>query len=168
MKWYEAKNVEELKKIGNLKTVKMQINKDIKKITGKNNLDSFIKMGSSSWKGQYEKIVSLKKIIDVFYNDKVDIGVQADINNSKKQDNLDCNYFKSDADKYIFCLLELSGEERMKQLKIYKSLYVNKEAAREWYKNIAKSIHPDICTSEKSAEAMAELTSIYNKMVKHE
>lgn len=41
MKWYEAKNVEDLKKIGNLKTVKMQINKDIKKITGKNkNRDS--------------------------------------------------------------------------------------------------------------------------------
>ena len=56
----------------------------------------------------------------------------------------------------------------MKQLKIYKSLYINKDAAREWYMNIAKSIHPDICNSEKSAEAMAELTSIYNKMVKHE
>ena len=106
MKWYEAKNVEDLKKIGNLKTVKMQINKDIKKITGKNNLDSFIKMGSSSWKGQYEKIVSLKKIIDVFYNDKVDIGVQADINNSKKQDNLDCNYFKYDI---ISAITEMRG-----------------------------------------------------------
>ena len=37
----------------------------------------------------------------------------------------------------------------MKQLKIYKSLYINKDAAREWYMNIAKSIHPDICNSEK-------------------
>ena len=56
----------------------------------------------------------------------------------------------------------------MKQLKIYKSLYINKDAAREWYMNIAKNIHPDICNSKRSVEAMAELTSIYNKMVKHE
>lgn len=156
MKWYEANSIEELKKIGNLRTVKMEINKDIKKLTGRKNLDGFVKMGSNSWKGQYDKIVALKKIINVF-NDN---GVQASENN--------LNYFKSEADKYIFCLLELDGEERMKQLKIYKSLYVNKNAAREWYMNIARNIHPDTCKLEKSVEAMAELTSIYNKMVKHE
>ena len=156
MKWYEAKSIEELREIGSLRTVKMEINKDIRKLTGKKNLDGFIKMGSRSWKGQYDKILALKKIINIF-NDN---SVQANENNE--------SYIKSEADKYIFCLLELSGEERMKQLKIYKSLYINKDAAREWYMNIAKSIHPDICNSEKSAEAMAELTSIYNKMVKHE
>ena len=153
MKWYEAKSIEELREIGSLRTVKMEINKDIRKLTGKKNLDGFIKMGSRSWKGQYDKILALKKIINIF-NDN---SVQANENNE--------SYFKSEADKYIFCLLELSGEERMKQLKIYKSLYINKDAAREWYMNIAKSIHPDICNSEKSAEAMAELTSIYNKMI---
>ena len=156
MKWYEANSIEELKQIGNLRTVKMEINKDIKKLTGRKKLDGFIKMGSNSWKGQYDKIVALKKIINVF-NDN---DVQSSENN--------LNYFKSQADKYIFCLLELDGEERMKQLKIYKSLYVNKNAAREWYMNIARNIHPDVCKTEKSAEAMAELTSIYNKMVNHE
>ena len=156
MKWYEAKSIEELREIGSLRTVKMEINKDIRKLTGKKNLDGFIKMGSRSWKGQYDKILALKKIINIF-NDN---SVQANENNE--------SYFKSEADKYIFCLLELSGEERMKQLKIYKSLYINKDAAREWYMNIAKNIHPDICNSKRSVEAMAELTSIYNKMVKHE
>lgn len=155
MKWYEANSIEELKEIGTLRKVKLEINKDIRKLTGKKNLDGFIKMGSNSWRGQYDKILSLKKIINVFNN-----SVQADEYNS--------SYFKSRADKYIFCLLELSGEERMKQLKIYRSLYINKDAAREWYMNIAKNIHPDICNSEKAQEAMAELTSIYNKMVKHE
>lgn len=155
MKWYEANSIEELKEIGTLRKVKIEINKDIRKLTGKKNLDGFIKMGSNSWRGQYDKILSLKKIINVFNN-----SVQANEDNS--------SYFKSRADKYIFCLLELSGEERMKQLKIYRSLYINKDAAREWYMNIAKNIHPDICNSEKAQEAMAELTSIYNKMVKHE
>ncbi|MBQ6819949.1 MAG: hypothetical protein IJO26_01465 [Clostridium sp.] len=153
MNWYEAKSVEDLKVIGNLNTVKRQINKDIKRITGKNKIDGFIKMGSNSWKGQYEKILSLKKIIKEF-------NVDEEIEHSE-----DYGYFKSKADKYIFCLLELSGEERMRQLKIYKSLYKNKNAAREWYTNIAKVIHPDRCKSNKSGEAMSELTSIYNNMV---
>ena len=161
MKWYEAKSIDDLKEIGTLRTVKIEINKDIRKLTGKKNLDGFIKMGSNSWKGQYDKILALKKIINIFEVDDVQANNDVQSNNNE-------GYFKSEADKYIFCLLELSGEERMKQLKIYKSLYINKDAAREWYMNIAKSIHPDICNSEKSAEAMAELTSIYNKMVKHE
>ena len=155
MKWYETKSVEELKSLGKLKSVKMEINKDIKRITGRKNIDNFMKMGSNSWKGLFEKINSLKKLIGEFSE-----------NNGKDIDcDLNVNYFKSEADRYIFCLLELSGEERMKQLKIYKSLYMNKNIAKEWYKEIAKSIHPDVCKCERADEAMAELTSIYNKMV---
>ena len=158
MKWYETKSVEELKELGNLKTVKMEINRDLKKITGRSKLTGFLEMGSNSWKGQYEKIQALKKVMNIFTDEKG----QA-IGNS-----LDSGYFKSEADRYIFCLLELSGEERMRQLKIYKSLYINKDAAKEWYHNIAKNIHPDTCSAEQAAAAMAELSSIYNKMVKHE
>ena len=69
MKWYEAKSIEELREIGSLRTVKMEINKDIRKLTGKKNLDGFIKMGSRSWKGQYDKILALKKIINIFEDD---------------------------------------------------------------------------------------------------
>ena len=158
MKWYEAESVEELKQIGNFRAVKMEINKDIRKITGKSKLDGFIKMGSNSWKGLYDKILSLKKINNIFEDDNG----QAYYNNSNS------DYFKSEADRYIFCLLELSGEERMKKLKIYKSLYINKEAAKEWYTNIVKSIHPDVCKCQRATEAMAELTSIYKKMIKYE
>lgn len=187
MKWYEANSVEELKKMGSFRAVKMEINNDIKSLTGKKKLDGFIKMGSNSWKGQLDKILALKKVTNIF-NENNGQSINNDeqltnnngqainkgqINNNTSNKNEEFNdnnedYFKSKADKYIYCLLELSGEQRMKQLKIYKSLYINKEAAKEWYMNIAKNIHPDICKSKKAAEAMAELRSIYNNMVNNE
>lgn len=55
MKWYEAKSPEDLKTLGTLRQVKIEINKDIKKITNIKDLSTFIKMGSNSWKGQYKK-----------------------------------------------------------------------------------------------------------------
>lgn len=36
------------------------------------------------------------------------------------------------------------------------------------YKVIVKEIHPDVCKDNGTEEAMAELTSIYNKMVYYE
>ena len=56
----------------------------------------------------------------------------------------------------------------MEKLKIYKAHYINKDLAKEWYKEIAKKIHPDVCKEDGAEEAMAELTSIYNKMVSNE
>ena len=173
MKWYEANSVEELKKMGSFRAVKMEINNDIKSLTGKKKLDGFIKMGSNSWKGQLDKILALKKVTNIFNENNGQAINKGQINNNTSNKNEEFNdnnedYFKSKADKYIYCLLELSGEQRMKQLKIYKSLYINKEAAKKWYMNIAKNIHPDICKSKKAAEAMAELRSIYNNMVNNE
>lgn len=171
MKWYEVTSVEDLKEIGKLNAVKIQINKDIKKITGRKDLTGFIKMGSNSWKGQYEKILALKKIADVFNNqdkNNIKIGnISAEKGQVALEDNED-DYFKSISERYIFCLLELSGEERMRQLKIYKSLYINKDAAREWYTKIAKEIHPDTCKNKRAVDAMSELTAIYKKMGSYE
>ena len=62
MRWYEASSPEDLKTLGKLKTVKSMINKDIREIIGKQKIDSFIKMGSNSWKGVFDKIQYLKKI----------------------------------------------------------------------------------------------------------
>ena len=172
MKWYEAKSVKELKSIGKLKEVKLNINDDLKAITGRSKIEDFIKMGSNSWNSQYEKIQALKKVINIFPSE---VGEGTEILNSEDNgkkvqamSEVECNYFKSESDRYIFCLLELSGEQRMKQLKIYKSLYINRNAAKEWYYEIARSIHPDTCKNKKASEAMAELTSIYNKMVENE
>ena len=58
MRWYEASSPEDLKTLGKLKTVKSMINKDIREIIGKQKIDSFIKMGSNSWKGVKKNRIS--------------------------------------------------------------------------------------------------------------
>lgn len=160
MKWYEVKSVEELKTLGTLKSVKKEISKDIKGITGIKEVSKFIRMGSNSWKGQLIKIQHLKKIVGLVNGENSVV-----IDSEEASDD---SYFKSDSHKYIFYLLELQGEIRMEKLKIYRSHYINNDIAKSWYKKIAKKIHPDICKDERAAEAMAELTSIFNNMVKNE
>lgn len=56
-------------------------------------------MGSNSWKNQYNKITALKKIVKEFGDN--------DEEGSLKQSN--SGYFENEANRYIFCLLELSG-----------------------------------------------------------
>ena len=154
MRWYEANSPEDLKTLGKLKTVKSMINKDIREIIGKQKIDSFIKMGSNSWKGVFDKIQYLKKIgLVVAENYGQAIG-----RNDKK-------YFLNESTKYIYYLLELEGETRMRKLNINRTHYRNKEAASRWYHDIAKKIHPDTNKDQRAVEAMAELTSIYNKMI---
>ena len=119
MRWYEASSPEELKTLGKLKTVKSMINKDIREIIGKQKIDSFIKMGSNSWKGVFDKIQYLKKIgLVVAENNGQSIGC-----NDKK-------YFLNESTKYIYYLLELEGETRMRKLNINRTHYRNKEAAK--------------------------------------
>lgn len=154
MKWFEVNSPEELKSLGKLTTVKAIINKDIRQIIGKQNIDTFIKMGSNSWVGVFNKIQYLKKIgVVVAENYGQVIG-----ENSKK-------YFINESTKYIYYLLELEGETRMKKLNINRTHYRNKEVAKNWYYDIAKKIHPDTNKDERAADAMAELTSIYKKMI---
>ncbi|WP_160676433.1 hypothetical protein [Clostridium sp. C8-1-8] len=160
MKWYEVKSAEELKTLGTLKSVKQQINKDIKEITNIKELSTFIRMGSNSWNGQFAKIENLKKIIYL-------VSEKGDILRDTNQYSND-GYFKSDSHRYIFYLLELEGQARMKKLKISKLHYNNNEVAKKWYTEIAKKVHPDVCKHEGAARAMAELVSIYNNMVKNE
>lgn len=154
MRWYEASSPEDLKTLGKLKTVKSMINKDIREIIGKQKIDSFIKMGSNSWKGVFDKIQYLKKIgLVVAENNGQSIGC-----NDKK-------YFLNESTKYIYYLLELEGETRMRKLNINRTHYRNKEAAKMWYYDIVRKIHPDTNRDARAVEAMAELTSIYNKMI---
>lgn len=153
MKWFEANSPEELKELGKLRTVKAMINKDIRLIIGEQKIDSFIKMGSNSWKGVFNKIQYLKKLGLVV----ADIDGESTMNSNK--------YFVNESSKYIYYLLELDGETRMRKLNINRSHYRNKEIAKKWYYEIAKKIHPDTNKDKRAEEAMAKLTSMYNKMI---
>ena len=78
---------------------------------------------------------------------------------------LDIEYFKSNADQYIFYLVELDGKTQATKLGISKLMYHNADLAKKWYRQIAKIIHPDITKHPKSEEAMSVLNDIYKKMM---
>jgi len=77
-------------------------------------------------------------------------------------------YFKSQAHRYIFALVELDGESRQRVLDINDELYHDKEKAKKWRDNIVKLIHPDSCKIEDMENAMAKLNYLYSRMIKDE
>lgn len=128
-----------------------------------NNIGGFIKLRDivktdlgvnqntfKSWKGLYQFIIQ--------FNKKFQKG---------KKEECDVEYFKSKADKYIFALCELDGENREKMLEITREHYSQLKLAKSWRNNIVKLIHPDHCKSKNAKEAIAKLNQIYERMIKY-
>ena len=62
----------------------------------------------------------------------------------------------------------MDGEERNKIINLTDDLYEDAEAAKKWYRDLVKLIHPDInLTVKKDAdEAMINLRNIYDRIVR--
>jgi hypothetical protein len=82
----------------------------------------------------------------------------------KKSDSSDVEYFKSEADRIIFFLLELDGEARAKALGITKAHFRSKITASGWRDGLVKIIHPDICNHPNANKALATLNGLYGQM----
>jgi len=76
-------------------------------------------------------------------------------------------YFKTDADKYIFALLELDGPSRTKVLGITKKMYSSKELADKWYMNILENIHDRSSSDGEAQKALVKLNTLYGEMIDH-
>ncbi|PGQ88158.1 hypothetical protein [Priestia megaterium] len=74
-------------------------------------------------------------------------------------------YFKGEAEKLIFFIVELDGETRMKKLGITQYHYRNKNYALKWYEDLMKIINPNHCEHPKVQEAINELNKMYKSMV---
>ena len=75
-------------------------------------------------------------------------------------------YFKDEASKYIFFLVELEGRPQLEFLGINLGHYSNKNIAERWYKEIVSIINPDKCSHPKATEAMQALEKLYKWMKK--
>lgn len=73
-------------------------------------------------------------------------------------------YFKSEADRIIYALLKLDGEQRLKELGVDRSHTKDLQKAKKWRNDLAKIIHPDICNHPEAAEASGKLTKLYEQM----
>lgn len=74
-------------------------------------------------------------------------------------------YFTSEPARYIYALIELDGEYRLKELGIQKEHYFNKDKARHWRDGIAKAIHPDVCAHPQATPASAKLSDLYQEIL---
>lgn len=71
-------------------------------------------------------------------------------------------------DKYIYALTKTEKKERMELLGITREMYTDKCEARNWFRTIAKHIHPDNAVDKNSEYAMKKLNEIYKRMCQDE
>lgn len=138
-----AKSEEELKSMGSLKQLRLEL---------QNIVGDDIKLKTDTWKHLYNSIMAVNSLAKKCLGESC-IQKGGDL------------YFKSEAEKYIFFLLELEGEVRQRKLKINKMHYLNPQVAEKWRNAIAKIIHPDSCKHIKAEQAMAELNKLYQEMI---
>lgn len=142
MRWIEVGSVDELKALGSFKDVKEEIKKDV---------GESVKLTGRSWNDVYNNIVSFRNLIN-------------SINQVRKSNQEKDEYFTSKSNEYIFYLIELDGELRMKKLGITKTHFTNKKRAKTWRDKISKEIHPDINNHPKAHLAMSKLNEMYASM----
>lgn len=142
MTWIQSNSVEDLKKLGAFKDVKQMI---------KSSSSGLIEIKARGWNDLYKKVARLQEVLN-----SLGVGITSTDNES---------LFTSKASEYIFYLLELDGETRLKKLKVTKSHYSNKEKAKKWRNDIAKVIHSDKCHHPRADEATSKLIELYEGMV---
>ncbi len=146
MNLFNAKSEEDLKNYGKLTDLRNELS---------NILGSDVKIKSNTWSSLFRSITSLKKVTQYIVGD-------TGIANTKATD----LYFKGEAERYIFLLLELDGKQRLDKLGVNRTHYSKKENAEKWRNEIAKIIHPDVCKHIQAERAMAELNEMYKEMIK--
>jgi len=140
MKWYECSNESDLKKIGSFSDVKKIIYHDLK---GKINITA------RSWRKLYEKINLMQ---DLFFHSKLG--------------ELSFDGFVSETQKYLFCLTQIDGKNRQKNLGVSGLHYRNIDLAKKWKRKIVQKIHPDKCADPRAKDAMLILENMFLEMTK--
>jgi hypothetical protein len=149
MKWLCVETIEELKKYGCFKEIRQEI---------KENLGEKISIKSVSWGDLLDAIQELRQF--TFKANNIIFQSKSELSETSKTS----LYFQSDAARIIYALLELDGEQRLRELGVNKSYTKDLEKAKNWRNNIAKKIHPDVCEHPNASEASIKLTKIYEQM----
>ena len=136
MKWHECSNIKDLQEVGNFEQVKRLVAVE---------LGTGISITTQDWG---ELLVLIEKIQELS---------QKEIRNIE--------YFKTDLDKLIFCLTEIDGKNRQKQLGIGTLHYKNKEVAKNWQRSTRSKLHTDRNKHPKAKEAWDIMESIYKEMI---
>lgn len=147
MNWIQSNSVADLKKLGSFKEVKQII---------KQSSSNMIELKARGWNELYKKVAALQEVL---------ASLGANITAIEEENK---SFFTSKASEYIFYLLELDGETRLKKLKVTKTHYSNKQKATKWRNDIIKVIHSDKCDHPRADEAASKLAEIYKGMLGNE
>lgn len=140
MKWQECNRLEDLKKLGSFKEVKILIKKDLPKS---------ISISAKSWCDLYASLSILRELFSF-----------------QKPENRAVDGFVSEEEKYLFCLTKLDGANRQDLLGVSRLHYSTPEIADKWYKKIAQRIHPDKTDDNRAKQAFQNLKRMYSEMAK--
>jgi hypothetical protein len=140
---FNAQSVGELKKLGKYRAIRNLIQQE---------LTNRLQIKASGWNDLYDVISLLRKIGNVQEQDH-------QISHTEKSDDLP--YFKSETDRLIYSLIELSGEPQLRALCINKSHFRDAKKAKILRNSIAHKIHPDKSKHPKAEEAMGKLTKLF-------
>ena len=150
MEWLEVETFEEFKQLESYDNLRRKI---------KDSLGEKISFKARGWSDLWEVVQSLRKFSE---------GLPKKVNESNIGNILDesSRYFKSEADRIIYALVRLDGEERLRELGVDKSYTRDLEKAKRWRNSLAKIIHPDVCKHPEAAEASTKLTKLYEQMTR--
>ncbi|MBE9235558.1 hypothetical protein IQ227_05770 [Anabaena aphanizomenioides LEGE 00250] len=145
MRWLKVKTLEELQTLGSFKEVRQDV---------QNSLGNTLGLKAKSWQNLWESIQAIQNLISE------QLGQQNQENTTTNISILDEDslYFKSEASRIIYALVELDQKYRLKELRVNQSHYQDADKARQWRNELAKIIHPDICKHPKAALATSKLT----------
>ncbi|MGL4874070.1 MAG: hypothetical protein ACRC30_05405 [Clostridium sp.] len=176
MWWLDVENEKELRKLAKEKykkrqfeNIKKEINKDIDDFIDKIDLNvgpkNTKKLVAQKWSELILKIDKIREIYNKFKNyeehkESIEVVREKPKAEFNKSADKEIEYFKSEADEYIFYILELSGKKRTEKLKVKESFYRNKKEGKKWRNSILKKIHPDICKNPKANDAINEFEQL--------
>jgi hypothetical protein len=144
---FNTQSVGELKKMGKYIAIRYLIQEEL---TGR------LQIKARGWNDLYNVIFLMRKIGNL---QKEDCRVSC----AEKSEEIP--YFKSETDRLIYSLTELSGEPQLKALCINKSHFRDAKKAKILRNSIAHKVHPDRTNHPKAEEAMSELTKLFHGVI---
>lgn len=143
-----AQSIADLKELGSYRDVRKTLQEK---------LTSRLQIKSRGWKDLNE-VLEILRVINSATGGPKDLLTERIVQQ-------DIAYFKSETDRLIYALIELSGEAQLKALGINKSHFRDSHKAKQLRNSIVHLIHPDKCNHPKAKDAMTKLTKLFNEVV---
>lgn len=150
MNFLQATTLKELQACGSFKDIRHSM----QDLLGKR-----LNLKARGWKDLLEIIQHLRSFTSSQPTSSLQMSKEIDLSDETSL------YFKSEAARIIYALVQLDGEQRLKELKIDRSYYRDTEKAKKWRNEVAKLIHPDRCKHPQAALATNKFTEIFENMI---